>query len=179
MTMKVSCWQKNFSPPLTFRKFPQKLLVSVEAYRYVKNQTYCIESLWTRLTTSTWNGWINVLLSLLPYHMQKTNFITQLILESKLTHYFLSLWAYSGKPKHTHLKQPTNISFFLGPLVISKKSTSRLKFFVRYCSLKNPAIWFFSGFWTITQEPDFLQICCFCKKHKKLLALRTEVTMYI
>ena len=31
--------------------------------------------------------WLKVLLLLLPYHMQKTNFITQLILEIKLTHY--------------------------------------------------------------------------------------------
>ena len=36
--------------------------------------------------------WLKVLLLFLPYHMQKTNFITQLILEIKLTHYLLSLW---------------------------------------------------------------------------------------
>ena len=169
MTMKVSCWQKNFSPPLKFRKFPQKLLVSVEAYRYVKNQTYCIESLWTRLITSTWNGWINVLLPLLPYHMQKTNFITQLILESKLTHYFLSLWAYSGKPKHSHLKQPTYIWFFLGPLVISKNSTSHLKFFVRYCSLKNPAIWFFFRFLDHNSRTRFFANLLFLQKAQKAI----------
>ena len=32
-------------------------LLSVEAYVYVKNLTCCLESLWTRLTTSTWNDW--------------------------------------------------------------------------------------------------------------------------
>ena len=53
--------------------------------------------------------WLKVLFLFLPYHMQKTNFITQLILEIKLTHYLLSLWACSGIPEHTHLKQPTNI----------------------------------------------------------------------
>ena len=91
MAMKVCCRQKNFSPPLKFWKFPLQLLDSVEAYLYVKNLTCCFESLWTRLATSTWNDWINVILLLLPYHMQKTNFITQLILEIKLTHYLLAL----------------------------------------------------------------------------------------
>ena len=32
-------------------------IFSVEAYLYVKNLTCCFESLWTRLTTSTWNDW--------------------------------------------------------------------------------------------------------------------------
>ena len=91
MAMKVCCRQKNFSPPLKFWKFPLQLLDSVEAYLYVKNLTCCFESLWTRLATSTWNDWINVILLLLPYHMQKTNFITRLILEIKLTHYWLAL----------------------------------------------------------------------------------------
>ena len=49
-----------------------------------------------------------VLLLLLPYHMQKTNFITPLVLEIKLTHYLLPIWACSGMPEHTHWKQPTN-----------------------------------------------------------------------
>ena len=108
--------------------------------------------------------WLKVLILLLPYHMQKTNFITQLILESKLTHYFLSLWAYSGKPKHSHLKQPTYIWFFLGPLVISKNSTSHLKFFVRYCSLKNPAIWFFFRFLDHNSRTRFFANLLFLQK---------------
>ena len=73
------------------------------------NQTFCFESFWTCLTTSTWNGLINVLLLLFPYHMQRTNFITQLILDSKLTHYLSSLWACSGMPEDTHLNQSINI----------------------------------------------------------------------
>ena len=43
--------------------------------------------------------------------MQETNFITQLILEIKMTHYLLSPGACSGVPEHTHLKQPTKGSF--------------------------------------------------------------------
>ena len=61
------------------------------------------------------------LLLLILYHMQKTNYITQLILKIKLTNYLSSLWACSGMTDHTHLKQPTNIH---GPLATSKNSTS-------------------------------------------------------
>ena len=86
MIMKVCCRQKNFSLQLKFWKFPLQLLVSVEAYLYVKNLT-CFESPWACLTTATWNDWINVWLLLLPPHIQKTNFIAQLILEIKLAHY--------------------------------------------------------------------------------------------
>ena len=50
----------------------------------------CFESLWAPLITSTWNNWMNLLLSLIPFHMRKTNFITQLILEIKFTHYMPS-----------------------------------------------------------------------------------------
>ena len=119
----------------------------------------------------TWNisehfhlKWLKVLLLLLPYHMQKTNFITQLILEIKLTHYLLSLWACSGMPEHTHLKQLTNTYCFLGPLSISKNSTLYLKLFVKYCGLKNPALW---GFWIITQELKIFANMLFWKKVQK------------
>ena len=54
-------------------------------------------------------NWLKVLILLLPCHMQKTNFTTQLILEIKLTHYLLSFWACSGMPERTHLKQPPKI----------------------------------------------------------------------
>ena len=87
MIMRVCCRQKNFGLQLKFWKSPLQLLLSVEACLYVKNLTYCFELLWARLTTSTWNDWINVWLLLLPHQMQKTNFITQLILVIKLTHY--------------------------------------------------------------------------------------------
>ena len=120
--------------------------------------------------------WLKLLLLLLPYHMQKTNFITQFILEIKLTHYLLSLCACSGIPEHTHLKQWTNTWCFLGPLIISKNSTSYLKFFVRYCGLKNPAFW---GFWTITQQPDSCKYVVFAKSRKKTLALRAKIRNHI
>ena len=61
----------------------------------------CFESLWAPLITSIWNNWMNLLLSLIPFHMRKTNFITQLILEIKFTHYM---------PSHAclHLLEATN-----------------------------------------------------------------------
>ena len=80
----------------------------------------CFESLWARLTTTTWNNWINLIRLLIPYQTQKTNFITQFILEIKLTNYLSSLWACAGMPDHIHLKKPTNICCFYGPLVTSK-----------------------------------------------------------
>ena len=73
--------------------------------------------------------------------MEKANFITQLILEIKLTHYSSSLCACPSMPDHTHLKQPTNICSFHGFLVTSRNSTSYLNLFLRYSSLKNPASW--------------------------------------
>ena len=71
--------------------------------------------------------------------MQKTNFITQVILDIKLMHYLPSLWAFPVMPDNTHLKQPTNIVCFYGTLVASKNLTSYLNLLVRCCSLKNPA----------------------------------------
>ena len=78
--------------------------------------------------------------------MQGTNFITQLILDIKLNHYLLSFWEFWGMSDHTHLKQPTNICCFHGPLVTSKNSASYLNLFVRYSSLKNPAFWLVQRF---------------------------------
>ena len=52
--------------------------------------------------------------------MQKTNFITQLILKIKLTRCSSSLWAYPGMSDH---KPPTNICYFHGHLVTSENST--------------------------------------------------------
>ena len=41
----------------------------------------------------------------------------------------------------------------------------------------------FSGFWTINQEPDILQTCCFCKKSKKhwhfLAKLKKHISKWI
>ena len=76
MTMKVSCKHKTFSPATKILEISLQLVVSVEAYLYAKNLTCGFESLWGHLSTSTWNDWINLLLLLISYHMQKTNFIT-------------------------------------------------------------------------------------------------------
>ena len=118
LTTKVCCRQKTFSPTNKILEIPLQLVVSVEAYLYAKNLTCCFESLWQHLSTSTWNDWIKLLLPLTCYHMQKINFITQLILEAKLTHCLSSLWECSDIPDHTYLKQPNNICCFHGPLVL-------------------------------------------------------------
>ena len=103
--------------------------------------TCCFESLRAYLITTTWNYWINLLLLLIPYHTQKANFIIQHILEIRLNQCFSSLWACSGIPDYTHLKSPTIICYFHGPLFTAKNSTSYLNLSVRCCSLKNPAFW--------------------------------------
>ena len=75
--------------------------------------TCFFESLWAWLTTVNWNDWVNLLLLSIPYHMQKANFLTELIFEIKLAYYLSSLWACLGIPEHTYLKQPTNICYFM------------------------------------------------------------------
>ena len=90
--------------------------------------TCCFQSLWAHPTTQTWNDWINLLVLLIPYHMLTTNFITQLIIEIKLTHYSASLWECPGVSGDTHLKQPTNNCCFHGPLFTCKNPTSYLQF---------------------------------------------------
>ena len=140
------------------------MLLSVEAYLYVKILTRCFESLWTRLTDPLEMFESVTSVASLPHAKNQLYLLTQCIPEIKLTHYLLSIWACSGMPQHNHLKQPTNTLCFLGPLIISKNSTSYLKFFVRYCGLKNPAFW---GFWIITQEPDFCKHVALAKSTKK------------
>ena len=66
--------------------------------------------------------------------------------------------------RHAHLKQPTNICCFHGPLVTSKNSTSYLNLLLRHSSLKNPAFWLALRF--LNHKPDFSQTCCFCKRSK-------------
>ena len=105
--------------------------------------------------------WLNRLLLLIPYHMRKTNFITQLILKIKQTHCSSSLWTCLSMLNYTHLKQPTNVCCFHGPLITSKTSSSHLKLFVRYSSLlKNPAFWlalrFFDHNWRTRFLPNML-----------------------
>ena len=41
-------------------------------------QACCFETLWAHLTAATGNDWIKLLHLLIPYHMQKTNFIIQI-----------------------------------------------------------------------------------------------------
>ena len=53
--------------------------------------------------------------------------------------YNLCPWKFAAGRKNLVPQQPTNILCFVGPLVISKNLISYLKFFVRYCNLKNPA----------------------------------------
>ena len=94
--------------------------------------------------------------------MQKTNFITQRILKIKLTHYSSSLWACPDMPDHTHLKQPTNICCFHGLQITSKNSASTYLWHILvWRILHSDWPW---GFWTIIQEPDISQSCCFCEK---------------
>ena len=45
---------------------------------------------------------------MIPYHMQEIKFITQLILDMKLSYYLLLFWACQSMSSHTHLKHPTN-----------------------------------------------------------------------
>ena len=69
--------------------------------------------------------------------MQKTNVITQLILEIKLTHYLSSLSAYPDMPDHTHL---TCVAFMELLSHAKIQLYIYLNLFVRYCSLKKSCI---------------------------------------
>ena len=116
--------------------------------------------------------WLSRLLLLIPYHMRKTNFITQLIVKIKQTHYLSSLWPCLGMLDHTHLKQSTNICCFHGPLITSKLSTSHLKLLVRYSSLlKNPAFWLALRFFNHNWRTRFLPNMLFLQKVKKPLII--------
>ena len=95
----------------------------------------------------------------------------QFILEIRLDYYLSLLWACSGMPKQTHLKQPNNISCFHGPLVISINSTSRLNSFMRFCSLKNPAFWFALTFLDHNSRTKFFPNTLFLQKVKRSLTL--------
>ena len=148
-----------------------QLVIPLKSYIYAKNLTCCFYSLWRRLITSNWNNSMNLLLLLISSHMQKTNFITQFILEIRLDHYLSLLWACSDIPKQTHLKQPNNISCFHRPLVISINSTSRLNSFMRYCSLKNPAFWFALTFLDHNSRTTFFPNTLFLQKVKRRLTL--------
>ena len=95
--------------------------------------------------------------------MQKTNFIFELILEIKLTHQIGHVQSCLTTPSwsnqlifvgfiklYLHLKIELNTSTCLYNIVTKGILHSGWSL----------------GFWTITQEPDFSQTCCFLKKLK-------------
>ena len=74
-------------------------------------------------------------------------------------------------PDHTHLKYPTNICCFHGPLVTSKYSTSYLNLFLRYSCLKNPAFYLALRFLDHKSRTTFFSNMLFLQKIKRLLTL--------
>ena len=110
-----------------------------------------------------------MLFLLILYHMQKTNFITQLILKIKLTYYSSSLCACPGMPDHIQFKQPTNICYFHGPLVTWKLIIINFNLFVRYSSLKNPAFWLALRFLDHSSRTRFLPNMLLLQKVKRPL----------
>ena len=76
----------------------------------------------------------------------------------------LLFWITLNTSDHFHLKWLKVLLLLLPYLTTCKKLSSYLKFFVRYCGLKNPAFW---GFWIITQEPDFCKHVVLAKSTKK------------
>ena len=64
--------------------------------------TCCLQLPWAYLTTPTWNGWIDLQLPPMTSHIQKTKFITQLILEIKLLLVAITLGM--TRPDHAQLK---------------------------------------------------------------------------
>ena len=83
----TSVWMDRQIDVFTYTKTQELISINFIA-KFILN--CCFESLWAPLITSTWNNWMNLLLSLIPFHMRKTNFVTQLILEIKFTHYMPS-----------------------------------------------------------------------------------------
>ena len=159
MTMKVCCRQKNFSTPLKFWKCLLKLFLFIEAYLYVKNLTCCFESLWTRLTTSTWNDWKCYFYCFLTT-CKKTNFITQLILEITLTICF----------HFGHVQACLSTPTWSNQLILFWTSNHIQKFnFIPhvFCEI----LWFKEScilrFLDHSSRTRFLQICCFGIKYKK------------
>ena len=72
---------------------------------------------------------------------------------------------------HAHLKKPTNICCFHGPLVTSKNSTSYLNLFARYSSLKNPAFWLVLTFLDHNSRTKFFPNNLLLQKVKRSLTL--------
>ena len=59
------CLKSNFILKFILIRFKSRFIL-----------TKCFDSIWAPLTAPTWIGWKSLLLLLIPYHMQKTNFIT-------------------------------------------------------------------------------------------------------
>ena len=111
--------------------------------------------------------------------MQKVNFISQLILEIRLTHHLSSLWICPGMPDRTYLKQPIKICCFYGCVVASKNSNSYLNFLwdiVVQIILHSDWSW---GFWITTKKPEIFQTSCFCKKLKDYWQFCIETKKHI
>ena len=109
--------------------------------------------------------WLNEFVHLLiPYHMQETSFITQLILDIKLTHYLSSVWASPGMPETTNYY-----------LLLLWNSSHIQKFnlipkIVQYWSLKNPAFVLVLRFLDHNSRTRFFPNKLFLQKVKRPLA---------
>ena len=118
--------------------------------------------------------WLRVLLRLLPYHIEETNFITQLILEIKLTiccHFghvqaYLSTSTWSSQPILSASWTSNHIQKFN----FTSQVFCEILWFKESCILR---------FLDHNSRTRFLQTCCFDKKYKKTLALRAEVRKQI
>ena len=97
--------------------------------------------------------------------MQKTNLITQLILEIKLTHFLSSLFACPGMPDHTYLKQSTNICM-VSALPPHYNGGFNLKNLPEFCGgnfffldlWRNKSLWELKTIWSdglVTKAVDF------------------------
>lgn len=71
--------------------------------------TCCLQLPWAYLTTPTWNGWINLQPPPMTSHMQKTKFITQLIVQIKLLLVAITL----GMPRTDH----SQLKWLIKPVV--------------------------------------------------------------
>ena len=132
---------------------------------------------WITLNTSdhVHLKWLKVLLPLLPYHMQKNNFITQLVLEIKLT----ICWHFG------HAQACMSTPTWSSQLILSAFWTSnRIQKFNFIPQVFCEILWFKEScilrFLDHNSGTRFLQTCCFGKKYKKkTLALRAEVRKHI
>ena len=156
----ITSKKHNFIPKFILIKFMPRM-----------NLTCCFESFWAHQKTPTWIDWTSLLLELIPYHMQESNFITQVILDMKLTHYLLSFEHVEACLTTPTLSSQLIFVAFVEPLVTSKNSTSYLNLFVRNSSLKNPLFWSTLRFLDDNSRNGFFPNMFFLKKVKRSLTL--------